>query len=141
MNKGCCLLTLMKHVMNSQLSFLSCGNTCMLLASSPVYRRQQFLIRSLGVGIDHHIDAHSRNMQGLGSVEVDAERIIRSITPALHPSRHKGQAGTQFLVIPYDPFCSWFCVFNNQRNCNTNMSSFGRYICAIYLLYIHALFF
>ncbi|KAK7359733.1 hypothetical protein VNO77_01698 [Canavalia gladiata] len=92
-NKECCLLMLMnmKHVMNSQLSFLGCANTCMLLASSPVFRRQQFLIRSLGGGIHHH--THSANMQDLRSVEADAESIIQAITPALDPSRHKGQAG------------------------------------------------
>ncbi|XP_016197424.1 ATP-dependent (S)-NAD(P)H-hydrate dehydratase isoform X1 [Arachis ipaensis] len=56
---------------------------------SGICRRQQFLIRSLGGGIDH-----SRNMQqDLRSVEVDAESVIRSITPALDPTRHKGQAG------------------------------------------------
>ncbi|RYR35436.1 hypothetical protein Ahy_A10g050580 isoform D [Arachis hypogaea] len=83
-------MVLMKHVMSSQqLSLLSYANTCMLMASSSVYRRQQFLIRSLGGGIDH-----SRNMQqDLRSVEVDAESVIRSITPALDPTRHKGQAG------------------------------------------------
>ncbi|XP_061347890.1 ATP-dependent (S)-NAD(P)H-hydrate dehydratase-like isoform X1 [Gastrolobium bilobum] len=82
---------LMKHVMNSQYSFLGCASTCMLLASSSFFRRQQFLIRSLGGGIDHH--TNSRNMQDLRSVEVDAESIIRAITPALDPRRHKGQAG------------------------------------------------
>ncbi|XP_027330196.1 ATP-dependent (S)-NAD(P)H-hydrate dehydratase-like [Abrus precatorius] len=85
------MLMNMKHVMNSQLSLLSCANTCMLLASSPVFRRQQLFIRSLGVGIDHH--AHSGNMQDLKSVEVDAESIIRAITPPLDANRHKGQAG------------------------------------------------
>lgn len=94
-NRGCCFLMLMKYVMNSQFCFLGRANTCMLLASSSVFRRQQFLIRSLGGGIDHH-HTHSRNMQDLSSVEVDAESIIRAITPALDPSRHKGQAGTHF---------------------------------------------
>ncbi|RDX81774.1 ATP-dependent (S)-NAD(P)H-hydrate dehydratase, partial [Mucuna pruriens] len=41
--------------------------------------------------INHHI--HSGNMQDQWSVEVDAESIIPAITPALYPSRLKGQAG------------------------------------------------
>jgi ATP-dependent NAD(P)H-hydrate dehydratase len=63
----------------------------MLLASSSVFRRQKFLIRSLGGSIDFHTNCSSGKMQ---SVEVDAESIIRVITPALDQSRHKGQAGT-----------------------------------------------
>lgn len=51
----------------------------------------------MGGGIDHQ--THSTKMQDLGSVEVDAESIIRAITPALDPTRHKGQAGTQFLRL------------------------------------------
>ncbi|CAJ2658444.1 unnamed protein product [Trifolium pratense] len=50
-------------------------------------RRQKFFIRSLGGSIDYH---KTGKMQ---SVEVDAENIIRIITPALDQSRHKGQAG------------------------------------------------
>lgn len=83
--------------MNFQLPLLRCANTCVLLACSPVFRRQQFLIRSLGSGIDHYSHFSSGKMQDLKSVEVDAESIIRAITPALDSGRHKGQAGTHFF--------------------------------------------
>ncbi|XP_061345560.1 ATP-dependent (S)-NAD(P)H-hydrate dehydratase [Gastrolobium bilobum] len=87
----------MKHGMNSQIAFLDCAKRC-VLACSPVFRRQQFLIRSVGgsIGIDQQI--HSRDMQGLRSVEVDSESIIRAIIPALDPSRHKGQAGNIAVI-------------------------------------------
>ncbi|KAI4345581.1 hypothetical protein L6164_012689 [Bauhinia variegata] len=81
---------LMKHGMPSRLAFLDCAKNCML-ASSPVFRRQQFLIRSLGGASDHQI--HFAKMKDLKSVEADAESILRAITPPLDPSRHKGQAG------------------------------------------------
>lgn len=96
-NRGCCLVMLMKHVvMNSQLPLLYCAKNCMRLASLPVFRRQRFFIRSLGGSIDYHTNCSSGKMQ---SVEVDAQRVIREITPVLDRSRHKGQAGTQFLQI------------------------------------------
>jgi len=102
-NRGCCLGMLMKHVvMNSQLPLLYCAKNCMLPASSPVFRRHRLLIRSLGGSIDHHTNCSSGKMQ---SVEVDAERVIREITPVLDRSRHKGQAGTQFLQIHIFIFC------------------------------------
>ncbi|XP_027192068.2 ATP-dependent (S)-NAD(P)H-hydrate dehydratase isoform X1 [Cicer arietinum] len=84
-------------LMNSKLCLLRCANNCMLLDCSPVFRRQQFLIRSLGGGggIDHHTNYSSGKMQ---SVEVDAENIIRAITPALDSSRHKGQAGNIAVI-------------------------------------------
>lgn len=86
----------MKHVvMNSQLPLLYCAKNCMLLASSPVFRRQQFFVRSLGGSIDHHTNCSSGKMQ---SVEVDAERVIREITPVLDRSRHKGQAGNIAVI-------------------------------------------
>lgn len=86
----------MKHVvMNSQLPLLYCAKNCMLLASSPVFRRHRFLIRSLGGSIDHHTNYSSGKMQ---SVEVDAERVIREITPVLDRSRHKGQAGNIAVI-------------------------------------------
>ncbi|KAK7245823.1 hypothetical protein RIF29_40675 [Crotalaria pallida] len=94
----------MKHVMNSQLSFLNCANTCMLLASSPVFRRHHLLIRSLGVGVEgaihhhHHHTYSSTNMQDLNSVEVDAESVIRAITPAFDLSKHKGQSGNIAVI-------------------------------------------
>lgn len=87
---------LMKHVvMNSQLPLLYCAKNCMRLASSPVFRRQRFLIRSLGGSIDYHTNCSSGKMQ---SVEVDAERVIREITPVLDRSRHKGQAGNIAVI-------------------------------------------
>ncbi|KAH9682888.1 ATP-dependent (s)-nad(p)h-hydrate dehydratase [Citrus sinensis] len=66
-----------------------------MLASSAVFRRQQFLIRSLG-GYSDHID--SRRMQDIRSMsgttfEADAENVMREITSVLDPSKHKGQAG------------------------------------------------
>ncbi|KEH36792.1 ATP-dependent (S)-NAD(P)H-hydrate dehydratase isoform X1 [Medicago truncatula] len=73
---------------------LFCQN-CMRLASSPVFRRQRFLIRSLGGSIDYHTNCSSGKMQ---SVEVDAERVIREITPVLDRSRHKGQAGNIAVI-------------------------------------------
>lgn len=80
---------LMKHViMNSQLPLLCCANNCMLLASSRVFRRQRFLIRSFGGSIDHCRNSVSGKMQS-----VDVDDIIRAITPDLDQSRHKGQAG------------------------------------------------
>ncbi|KAJ1405611.1 Ribokinase-like [Sesbania bispinosa] len=86
---------LMKHGMNSQIAFFNCAKTC-ILASSSVFRRQQFLIRSLGSSIDHQ--THSRDMQALRSFEIDSESVIRAITPALDPRRHKGQAGNIAVI-------------------------------------------
>ncbi|KAL6191132.1 hypothetical protein ACLB2K_037524 [Fragaria x ananassa] len=70
------------------------------LASSAVLRRQQLVIRCLGVGgySDHNINTDQKTMQGVGfssgaSLEADAENVLRAITPALDPNRHKGQAG------------------------------------------------
>lgn len=83
------MLMLMKDGMNSRL-LLDCAKSC-ILASSPVFRRQQFLIRCVEGSIDH--PPHSRDMQALRSIEVDSESVIRAITPALDPTRHKGQAG------------------------------------------------
>ncbi|KAI4317763.1 hypothetical protein L6164_025606 [Bauhinia variegata] len=80
----------MKHGVISRLALSDCAKTCML-ASSPVFRRQQFLIRSLGGAGDHQ--TNFARMQNLKSVEVDAESIVRAITRPLDPSRHKGQAG------------------------------------------------
>ncbi|XP_047153168.1 ATP-dependent (S)-NAD(P)H-hydrate dehydratase isoform X1 [Vigna umbellata] len=85
---------LMKDCMNSRL-LLDCAKSC-ILASSPVFRRQQFLIRCLEGSIDHR--PHSRDMQALRSIEVDSESVIRAITPALDPTRHKGQAGNIAVI-------------------------------------------
>ncbi|KAI5447274.1 ATP-dependent (S)-NAD(P)H-hydrate dehydratase isoform X1 [Lathyrus oleraceus] len=85
---------LMKHViMNSQLPLLCCANNCMLLASSRVFRRQRFLIRSFGGSIDHCRNSGSGKMQS-----VDVDDIIRAITPDLDQSRHKGQAGNIAVI-------------------------------------------
>ncbi|XP_027917501.1 ATP-dependent (S)-NAD(P)H-hydrate dehydratase-like isoform X3 [Vigna unguiculata] len=59
-------------------------------------RRQQFLIRCVEGSIDHR--PHSRDMQALRSIEVDSESVIRAITPALDPTRHKGQAGNIAVI-------------------------------------------
>ncbi|KAF3457192.1 hypothetical protein FNV43_RR01849 [Rhamnella rubrinervis] len=79
-----------KHGMNSGFS----GRNYML-ASSAVFRRQQFLIRSLGGYTDHPLQKRMQEVKSIGgpSVEADAENILRAITPTLDPSRHKGQAG------------------------------------------------
>ncbi|XP_054806657.1 ATP-dependent (S)-NAD(P)H-hydrate dehydratase isoform X6 [Prosopis cineraria] len=79
-----------KHGMTSQVAFLDCARSFML-ASSPVYRTQQFLIRSLGGASGHSTDF--RKMQLPSYIEADAESIVRAITPALDPTRYKGQAG------------------------------------------------
>ncbi|XP_050130189.1 ATP-dependent (S)-NAD(P)H-hydrate dehydratase isoform X2 [Malus sylvestris] len=72
-----------------------------MLGSSGVLRRQQFLIRSLGVGgcSDRNTITNQKAMQGIRkftsppSLEADAESVLRAITPTLNPNRHKGQAG------------------------------------------------
>ncbi|XP_050874875.1 ATP-dependent (S)-NAD(P)H-hydrate dehydratase isoform X2 [Lathyrus oleraceus] len=65
----------------------------MLLASSRVFRRQRFLIRSFGGSIDHCRNSGSGKMQS-----VDVDDIIRAITPDLDQSRHKGQAGNIAVI-------------------------------------------
>ncbi|TKY54039.1 ATP-dependent (S)-NAD(P)H-hydrate dehydratase [Spatholobus suberectus] len=90
-----CLLMLMKDGMNSRI-LLDYAKSCILASSSPVFRRQQFLIRCVGGSIDHQ--PHSRDMQALRSLEVDSESVIRAITPALDPTRHKGQAGNIAVI-------------------------------------------
>lgn len=89
---------LIKHGMNS--GFVA--RTCLyMLGSSGVLRRQQFLIRSLGVGgcSDRNTITNQKAMQGImkftnrSSLEADAESVLRAITPTLDPNRHKGQAG------------------------------------------------
>ncbi|KAM0966300.1 hypothetical protein ACFX2C_022078 [Malus domestica] len=89
---------LIKHGINS--GFVA--RTCLyMLGSSGVLRRQQFLIRSLGVGgcSDRNTITNQKAMQGIRkftsppSLEADAESVLRAITPTLNPNRHKGQAG------------------------------------------------
>ncbi|CAL8081955.1 unnamed protein product [Prunus armeniaca] len=83
---------LIKHGINSGFGAIY------TLASSPVLRRQQFLIRSLGDYSDQNTNTHQKRMQGIkftsgASLEADAENVLRAITPTLDPNRHKGQAG------------------------------------------------
>ncbi|KAL5720334.1 ATP-dependent NAD(P)H-hydrate dehydratase [Ranunculus cassubicifolius] len=71
-----------------------------MLASSALLRRQQFLIRSLGGPSSQQ---HVRKTQQVrfvsrATMEVDAESIIRRITPILDPNRHKGQAGKVAVI-------------------------------------------
>ncbi|XP_027330650.1 ATP-dependent (S)-NAD(P)H-hydrate dehydratase isoform X2 [Abrus precatorius] len=82
--------------MNSRIAILDSAKTC-ILYFSPVFRRQQLLIRSLRGSIDHH-QPHYRDMQAIRSIEVDSESIIRAITPVLDPTRHKGQAGNIAVI-------------------------------------------
>ncbi|KAL2339156.1 hypothetical protein Fmac_013602 [Flemingia macrophylla] len=85
---------LMKDGMNSRI-LLDSAKSC-ILASSPVFRRQQFLIRCVGGSIDHQ--RNFRDMQTLRALEVDSESVVRAITPALDPTRHKGQAGNIAVI-------------------------------------------
>lgn len=78
------LFVLMRDGMNYRI-LLDSAKSCILASSVP--RRQQFLIRCVGGSTDQ------RDMQALRSLEVDSQSIIRAITPALDPTRHKGQAG------------------------------------------------
>ncbi|KAK1266261.1 ATP-dependent (S)-NAD(P)H-hydrate dehydratase [Acorus gramineus] len=63
-----------------------------MLASSSILRRQQFLVRSLGVPHNPvHMDQKAEiRFAALGA---DAESVIRKITPTYDPNRYKGQAG------------------------------------------------
>ncbi|KAI3469527.1 hypothetical protein Pfo_026190 [Paulownia fortunei] len=73
--------------------------------SAAVIRRQQFLVRCLG-GYNSSskslcytsIKMQSLVSGGSPSLEVDAIKILRSITPTLDTSRHKGQAGKIAVV-------------------------------------------
>ncbi|XP_022955699.1 ATP-dependent (S)-NAD(P)H-hydrate dehydratase [Cucurbita moschata] len=66
-----------------------------MLASSAVFRRQQFLIRSLGGFGDCAHQNRRQQIKAMSgtSMEADAENILRAITPSLDPKRYKGQAG------------------------------------------------
>ncbi|KAL6581787.1 hypothetical protein OROMI_005801 [Orobanche minor] len=78
--------------------------------SSAVIRRQQLLLRCLGdnnnISRKINICNNTIKMQSLlsggggggPSLEADAVRILRSITPSLDNSRHKGQAGKIAVV-------------------------------------------
>ncbi|KAL7210221.1 hypothetical protein ACSBR1_031729 [Camellia fascicularis] len=66
-----------------------------MLGSSAFIRRQHFFIRSLGCYTNtqtHHHNRMNSVMSGSG-LESDALGILRSITPSLDPTKHKGQAG------------------------------------------------
>ncbi|KAK7387794.1 hypothetical protein VNO78_22587 [Psophocarpus tetragonolobus] len=86
----------MKDGMNSRI-LLDCAKN-RILASSPVFRRQQFLIRCVRGSIDHQSQPRSRGMQTLMSLEVHSVGLIRAITPPLDPTRHKGQAGNIAVI-------------------------------------------
>ncbi|CAI9118576.1 OLC1v1020163C1 [Oldenlandia corymbosa var. corymbosa] len=74
-------------------------------AAAAVCRRQSFVLRCLlggynNSGQNNHNFYHSgfqlrmqSAVSGGKSMEADSTRILRSITPTLDPSRHKGQAG------------------------------------------------
>lgn len=80
--------------MNPWISFSSCLENRLLL-SSPICRRQLFLIRSLGgYCCKAHMEEGKLAACGkISALEADAEAVIRSITPVLDPKRYKGQAG------------------------------------------------
>ncbi|PRQ38789.1 putative ATP-dependent NAD(P)H-hydrate dehydratase [Rosa chinensis] len=93
---------LVKLGVNSGFGAKSC---IYMLASSAVLRRQQLVIRCLGVGgySNHNINTNQKPMQGVGfssgaSLEADVENVLRAITPTLDPNRHKGQAGNIAVI-------------------------------------------
>ncbi|XP_057485915.1 ATP-dependent (S)-NAD(P)H-hydrate dehydratase-like [Actinidia eriantha] len=67
----------------------------MLGSSSSIIRRQQFLIRALGGFFKKqtHQRFTMQSMMSGSALEADALGVLRSITPTLDPTRHKGQAG------------------------------------------------
>lgn len=69
-----------------------------MLGSSAVIRRQQHLIKCLG-GYSKNYNQQKNRMQSVIPIlEADALNILRSITPTLDLSRHKGQAGKIVVV-------------------------------------------
>lgn len=78
------LVMIVKHGMN-YLTVLNSARNHKLAPPLAVLRRQQFLIRVLGVRGDNR-------MQG-SKFEADSDNILRAITPVFDPNRHKGQAG------------------------------------------------
>lgn len=85
---------IVKHGMNFQFAFLGSKKNFML-SSSAIFRRQQFLIRSLGVSTNQTHQKIMQETKALSgtSLEADAEHILRVITPTLDHNKHKGQAG------------------------------------------------
>ncbi|KAK2966893.1 hypothetical protein RJ640_028903, partial [Escallonia rubra] len=63
-----------------------------------VIRRQQYLIRCLGGYNSNHKNRMQSAIMGGSSLEADALNILRSITPTLDNTRHKGQAGKIAVV-------------------------------------------
>jgi ATP-dependent NAD(P)H-hydrate dehydratase len=105
-----------KHGMNSQFAFLGVAKHCML-GSSAVFRRQQFLIRTLGGYTDQthqKILQQTKAMSGI-ALEADAEHILRAITPTLDPTKHKGQAGelAKLALFSFNSFSFSFLLFNS----------------------------
>ncbi|XP_010255910.1 PREDICTED: ATP-dependent (S)-NAD(P)H-hydrate dehydratase isoform X2 [Nelumbo nucifera] len=71
-----------------------------MLASSAIFRRQQFLIRSLG---GHSSNIHRERMQAIkcvsgSALEADGQSILRAIVPTFDPFRYKGQAGKVAVI-------------------------------------------
>ncbi|KAL6970379.1 ATP-dependent NAD(P)H-hydrate dehydratase [Sarracenia purpurea var. burkii] len=71
-----------------------------MFGSSAIIRRQEFLIRALGGRCNNrtHHSYRSQSMMSGSGLEADALGILRSITPSLDPTRHKGQAGKIAVV-------------------------------------------
>ena len=93
-------------------SFCTDWRVIYMLGSASIIRRQSFLIRCLrNYNKNHH--HHCRIMQSVkmsssgtnSNLEADALNILRSITPTLDPTRHKGQAGNlsnfTFLIFNF----------------------------------------
>lgn len=77
-----------------------------MLASSAVFRRQEFLIRCLAVG-GHRQQFNRKLMPEAMDLEADAENILRAITPSLDLAKHKGQAGKSFSYHVYLFIYNW----------------------------------
>ena len=71
-----------------------------MLASSAVFRRQEFLIRCLAVG-GHSQELNRKSKPGAMALDADAENILRAITPTLDLAKHKGQAGKLIIMLIY----------------------------------------
>ncbi|KAK6930013.1 ATP/ADP-dependent (S)-NAD(P)H-hydrate dehydratase [Dillenia turbinata] len=86
--------------MKSVLNFCN-GSSNLMFSTSAVIRRQHFLILTFAnKSQSHHrtIMQETKCMCGSNSLEADAENILRTITPKLDLSRHKGQAGKIAVV-------------------------------------------
>ncbi|KAK9090482.1 hypothetical protein Sjap_023659 [Stephania japonica] len=80
----------------AQFPFLLPRPSNCMLGFTAVLRRQQFLIRALGGSgekVRSRGSAAGIKVMARGNFEADAEKVLRRITPALDPTRHKGQAG------------------------------------------------